>query len=199
MSVEKQPWSAEQEAEWIRRAQAGDEAAFGELMQAHHERVFRLVWSVLRHEHDARDVAQEVWLSVWQQLSGFRGGSKFSTWLHAIAVRRAIDHLRKRRRWWTRWLPIGTPDEDESALMVAEPADTGEDGREQLEQAERMARLRAALEALPPRHRAVLAMRELEELSYEEIAQALRLPVGTVMSRLYHARRLLAQKLGDKP
>jgi RNA polymerase sigma-70 factor (ECF subfamily) len=180
----------------LRRAQAGDEAAFGTIMRAHHERTFRLAYAIVHHEADARDVCQEAWLTVWQQLGTFRGDSKFTTWLHPIVTRRAIDHLRKRRRWFDRFLPFESGD---AAIPAAPEPATGDSVRNQAEESENVGKVRAALAQLPPKHRAVLALRELEGLSYEEIAQATDVPVGTVMSRLYHARRLLAQKLGAKP
>jgi RNA polymerase sigma-70 factor, ECF subfamily len=178
----------------LRRAQAGEEAAFGELMRTHYERVFRLVFSIVGNEPDARDVCQEVWLAVWRQLSGFRGDAKFTTWLHPIAVRRAVDHLRRQRRWYARFLPFAGAGTDVEA--IPEPASPAPDAREEIEGTERTERLRRAVASLPPKLRAVLALREVEELSYEEIAHATAIPVGTVMSRLYHARRLLARKLG---
>ena len=178
----------------LRRAQGGDEAAFGIIMRTHYERTFRLVCAILHNEADARDVCQEVWLTVWKQMSTFRADSRFSTWLHPIATRRALDHLRKRRRWFDRFLPFETG--DDNAVEVAEPATT-DDARSQAEDGETISRVRAALASLPPKHRAVLALRELEGLSYEQIAQATGIPAGTVMSRLHHARRLLAEKLKD--
>lgn len=177
----------------LRRAQAGDEAAFGAIMRGHYERTFRLAYAITHNEADARDICQEAWLTVWKQLATFRGDSRFSTWLHPIVTRRALDHLRKRRRWFDRFLPFDTGDDTTAA--APEPATT-DDAAQQLEGAETVARVRAALATLPPKHRAVLALRELEGLSYEEIAQATGIPVGTVMSRLHHARRLLAEKLG---
>jgi RNA polymerase sigma-70 factor (ECF subfamily) len=182
--------------ELLRRAQTGDEAAFGAVMRTHYERIFRLVYSMVRNEHDARDVCQEIWLTVWRQLPGFRGEAKFTTWLHPIAVRRAIDHLRKNRRWYDRFLPFATG--DATVESVPEPV-AADDTRQDTEQAERRAQLHGAIAALPPKQRAVLALREIQGLSYEEIARATGIPAGTVMSRLYHARRQLAQKLGAKP
>ena len=184
----------EPDPDLLRRAQGGDETAFGIIMRAHYERTFRLICAILHNEADARDVCQEVWLKVWKQLPTFRGDSRFSTWLHPIATRRALDHLRKRRRWFDRFLPYDTG--NENAVEVAEPATT-ENAGSLAEDNETVARVRAALASLPPKHRAVLALRELEGLSYEEIAQATGLPAGTVMSRLHHARRLLAERLKD--
>ena len=96
----------EAERELVQRAQAGNEDAFGTLMRSHYEPVFRFVNSMLRDEHSARDVCQEIWLTVWKNLGSFRGDAKFSTWVHPIATRRAIDHLRARKRWFNRFIPF---------------------------------------------------------------------------------------------
>jgi RNA polymerase sigma-70 factor (ECF subfamily) len=180
----------------LQRARAGDQTAFGELMRAHYEPVFRVAFGILRNEHDARDVSQEVWIKVWHELPNFRGEAKFTTWVHPIAVRKSLDHLRKRRRWFDRFLPFASAGEDTppEAIVVAEPS-TDVTARDEAEGGERREQLQRALDALPPKHRAVLTLREVEHLSYEEIARATKLPIGTVMSRLYHARKMLAQKL----
>lgn len=183
-------------AERVRRAQAGDEAAFGEVVRAHYAAVFRRVVGIVRNEHDARDVCQEIWVSVWRSLKDYRGDAKFSTWLYSVATRRAIDQQRKQRRWFTRFLPFRT---NERTGETIEPAATGPEPGEALEGAERSARFERAIAALPPKHRAVLIMREVDGLAYEEIAQQLNCRPGTVMSRLFKARRLLAKKLGELP
>ena len=193
----------EAERALVQRAQSGDEDAFGTLMGNHYEPVFRLVNSMLRDEHGARDVCQEIWLTVWKSIGSFRGDAKFSTWLHPIATRRAIDQLRSRKRWFSRFIPFAsdTGDEGGTADRVAaapEAADTS-DPRQDLERRESSARFERAIAALPPKHRAVLALREIQNLSYDEIAANLGIARGTVMSRLFHARRQLAQKLGDQP
>lgn len=189
--------SVDAEKALLRRAQAGDEDAFGEIVRAHYERVFRRVVAITRNEHDARDVSQEIWLTVWRSLKEYRGDAKFSTWLYAIATRRAIDHLRKNRRWFSRFLPFLTEGEDSATTI--EPASPAPGPRDQLETGERDARFERAIAALPPKLRAVLAMREIEGLSYDEIAETLHCRPGTVMSRLFNARRLLAQKLKELP
>ena len=109
-------------------------------------------------------------------------------------MRRSIDHLRKRQRWYNRFLPFSV--DNDTVESAPEPA-TNEDARQEAEGNDRSAYLRKILDGLPPKLRAVLALRELEGLSYEEIAKVTAVPTGTVMSRLYHARRLLAQKLKD--
>lgn len=188
--------AADAEAERLRRAQAGDEAAFGELVKANYEGVFRRLAGILRNEHDARDVSQEVWLTAWRSLKDYRGEAKFSTWLYAIATRRAIDHQRKQKRWFVRFLPFLSNEETGETI---EPASPASGPVEELEGAERGERFERAIAALPEKHRAVLTMREVEGLSYDEIARQLNCRPGTVMSRLFNARRLLVQKLGELP
>ena len=190
--------SDEPTATLVARAQAGDETAFGELMQAHYAVVFRRVQAIVRNEHDARDVCQDVWLTIWRELATFRGDAQFTTWLFPIATRRALDHLRKRRRWFDRFLPFTRSDPSSGREVTFEPIDPA-DTTASLQQAERRGAIERALAALPPLHRAVLTLRETEGLSYDEIARQLDIPPGTVMSRLHHARRLLAQKLKDLP
>lgn len=166
-------------------------------MRAHYEPMFRLIHSIIRDEHAARDVSQEVWLTVWRSLGKFRGEAKFSTWVHPIAMRRSIDHLRSRQRWSKRFLPFLSADSDNGASTPEAIAES--DPRGEVEKRERASRFERAIESLPPKHRAVLALREIQGLSYDDIAQTLDVRRGTVMSRLFHARRLLAQKLGDLP
>ena len=190
------------DSELVLRARAGDETAFGALMRRHHAPVFRRVLAIVRDEHTAQEVCQDVWLTVWTQLAGFRGEARFSTWLFPIATRRAIDHLRSRRRWFTRFLPFrqdtGETDDADRWSAAPEPA-SPDNPRGSLERHESQDRFERAIASLPPKHRAVLALREIEGLSYDEIAAQLGIAPGTVMSRLFNARRQLAQKLADSP
>lgn len=198
MSDAAETTTLENEPELLRLAQAGDEEAFGELVRAHYERIFRTVVGVVRDEHEARDVCQEVWIAVWKNLATFRGDAKFSTWVHPIAVRRAIDSLRKRKKWLHRFLPFLGGD-DVAAETVPEPIATDPDPRDGSERSERKERFERALATLPEKHRSVLVLREVEGLSYDEIAKTIHCRPGTVMSRLFNARRLLAQKLETTP
>jgi len=189
-----------QESAWIKAARDGDEDAFGELMQLHYQQVFHTVLAIVRNEHDTREICQDVWVTAWQQLGSFRGQSKLTTWLHPIATRRAIDHLRKQRRWYDRFLPLGgSRAEDPEAAPPPEPADDTPTAPEKIEATEKNERFEYLLNSLPPKQRAVLALREIQGLTYDEIADRLGCRRGTVMSRLFHARRQLAQKLRETP
>jgi len=197
----------EAERELVALARTGNEEAFGTLMRTHYEPVFRHVNAMLRDEHSARDVCQEIWLTIWKNIGSFRGDAKFSTWVHPIATRRAIDHLRSRKRWFSRFIPFlsdtadgaGASEPGGARVAAAPEAVDPHTPRHDLENHERNERFERAIAALPPKHRAVLALREIRGLSYDEIAEDLGIARGTVMSRLFHARRLLAQKLGDQP
>lgn len=118
--------------------------------------------------------------------------------MHPIAVRRAIDHLRSRQRWFSRFLPLLGQGEEPGGAGGIEPA-SDSDPRQEMEKSESADRFERALASLPPKHRAVIALREIQGLSYDEIAQTLGCRRGTVMSRLFNARRRPAKKLKDLP
>jgi RNA polymerase sigma-70 factor, ECF subfamily len=187
---------AARERTLINRARAGDEAAFGELMANHHAALHRVVRAILRHDHDADDACQDAWVTAWRRLPDYRGEAALATWLRAIAVRRALDALRRRRGWLARFLPFQRDPEDRAG--APEPT-APDDSRASVLAAESAVRLTRALAILPPRLRATLALREIEGLPYEEIARTLECPVGTVMSRLHKARRLLTRHLQENP
>lgn len=167
------PAAAEEreEARWIERARAGDEAAFRWLLDCYRERAVRLAAHVLRQPDEAEDVAQEAFIRAFRGLSSFRGDGRFYTWLYHIVVRVCLD--RKRRAWWSR----------EATSAPRESA-----GSEATEGVDTRLLVEALLDRLNPPMRAALVLRELEGLEYEEIAQVLGVPVGTVRSRLNTAR-----------
>ena len=182
-------------------AQQGDETAFARLMDRHLDRVWTLVWRVLRHREDTEDVVQEAFLSAWRALPGFRREARFSTWLQTIAVSRALNHrARGAERVRRASSPFATTGDRalEAARSVRapvtaplEPADDrpAASPLRLLESAELRARLAQGLEKLPADWRAVLALREgVEAQSYTEIAATLGLALGTVRSRLARAR-----------
>jgi RNA polymerase sigma-70 factor, ECF subfamily len=165
------------ESELIKRCQAGDTEAFSQLVTMHRDRVFKVVYGIVRNEHDTWDLSQEVFLKCWQKIPDFEGRSLFSTWLRTLASNVALQFLRKRPH-----LDVELTD------LLACPG-FGPDQNCQFKETREM--IQIALERLSPNHRAVIVLKELEDLSYHEIAAALNLSVGTVMSRLFHARRRL--------
>lgn len=175
--------SPDAEHDLIVRAQQGDRAAFGELVRLHHNGVINVVYRMCGDANLAEDAAQEAFIRAWQHLPKYKPRSPFRNWVYRIATNVALDVLRRERE---------TVDVDDVPLA------TQEDGPDvALEKSERGERVRQAVLALPPASRAVLVLREYEGLSYQEIAETLGIPIGTVMSRLNYARSQLRKSLSS--
>ena len=180
--------------ELVRDAKNGDQAAFSKLVNRYYQMVYAISYGVLNHSEAARDTAQEVFLKVFRELRNFEAKSKFKTWLYRISVNAAIDEGRKKRPLES--LDRGDdPDDDKPPII---PRDHTPGPRDIAYQSELREMLNRALEDLSPEHRAVMVLREFQELSYEEIAQSLQIEIGTVMSRLFYARKKMAQILSSK-
>jgi RNA polymerase sigma-70 factor (ECF subfamily) len=173
--------SGEQEIELITQAQQGDRGAFGQLVRRHREGVVNVVYRMCGDANLAEDVAQEAFIRAWQHLHSYRPQSPFRNWVYRIATNLALDVLRRERE---------TVDIDALALAAS---DNGPEAVAEGE--ERGERVRQAVMALPPASRAVLVLREYDGFSYREIADALGIPMGTVMSRLNYARNRLRESL----
>ena len=171
----------------VARARDGDHAAFRVLVERHQSRAFGLALRVLRDEEQARDVVQDAFLKAYGALDRFEGRSSFYTWLHRIVMNLCLDRKRRerssRRVEWSEEIEREVEADPESA-SAPEPALA-------LERAELRAQLAQAIASLPEDARRTLELREIDELSYQEIAEALGVPKGTVMSRLHYARRRL--------
>ena len=171
------------EMELVSRAQSGERDAFGELVRIHAQGVLNVIYRMCGNAQIAEDAAQETFIQAWQHLSSYRPQTSLRNWLYRIAVNTATDMLRKERRI----LPNAMED-----FHLIDPRP----GPEVLySQEERTTMVQKAVLSLPETSRAVLVLREYEGLSYQEIADALDIPVGTVMSRLNYARSLLKGKL----
>ena len=189
---------AEEDRGLIAKAQQGDTVAFRKLVERHQRRAFAIALSLVRDENDARELVQDAFLRVFKGLNSFQGGSSFFTWLYRIITNLSIDLIRKPGRQLV--------DIDESRFESDESQEAefpllsrvdGSDPADVVRRREIAGRLQAALEALPPYHRGVIVMREIEGLSYEEMAQAMGVSKGTIMSRLFHARQKLQKALTD--
>jgi RNA polymerase sigma-70 factor, ECF subfamily len=188
--------SAIDDKDLVEAARRGDRDAFRTLFERYHRRAYGLAFGVVRHQDDALDIVQDAFIKAHKHLDKFEGTSSFYTWLYRIVMNLAIDHLRKHRR-------IRPVELDEQHLEDAAADDAllpkllgGNPGRALLDK-EIRGRIDAALGELSENHRAVLVMRELEGLSYEEMAQAMGCSKGTIMSRLFHARKNMQKRLVD--
>ncbi|MCC6553888.1 MAG: sigma-70 family RNA polymerase sigma factor [Polyangiaceae bacterium] len=186
---------AEEDRELIERAQRGDQAAFRALVERHQRRAFAIALGLVRDENDARELVQEAFLRVYKGLGSFQGGSSFFTWLYRIVMNLAIDLMRKPGR---RDLELQENQAvDEGAELPLVSRIDGADPIDVIRRREIAGRIQAALDALPEYHRGVILMREVEGMSYEEMAQAMGVSKGTIMSRLFHARQKLQRALAD--
>ncbi len=176
-------------------ARRGDREAFRTLFDRYHRRAYALALGVVRHTDDALDVVQDAFIKVHKHLDKFEGNSSFYTWLYRIVMNLAIDHIRKHRR--VRPVELDEARLEESTDEGLLPALLGGHPGRALMDREIRERIDAALGELSENHRAVLVMRELEGLSYEEMAQAMRCSKGTIMSRLFHARKNMQRRLVD--
>jgi RNA polymerase sigma-70 factor (ECF subfamily) len=175
----------------VGRATRGDREAFGALVRRHQDRVFHVAYQIVRNREDALDVAQEAFVKAYSSLSSFKGEASFGTWMHRIVVNLAIDCLRRRRR-----SDAGMYDDRLAAPEDGEAGIAAPDSPEAALETQQVRRLLASgIQALPPAHRAVLVLREVEGLSYDDIARAVGCSLGTVMSRLFYARRKLQKIL----
>lgn len=180
----------EDEADLIRTAQKGDGRAFGEIVRRYQRAVYRVAYGLTRSPSDADDLAQETFVRAYQALSRFRVGEPLYPWLARIATNLAFSlHRRRRRRPETSIEPL--VEAGRQWGIDADPAD-------EMAERERHRHLEQAFETLKPEHQAVLVLRAIQDLSYEEIAATLKVPVGTVMSRLSRARAELKARLSAK-
>jgi RNA polymerase sigma-70 factor (ECF subfamily) len=178
----------------VEAARRGDRNAFRTLFERYHRRAYALAFGVLRHQDDALDVVQDAFIKAHKYLDKFEGNSSFYTWLYRIVMNLAIDHLRKHRRVRPVELDETRIEEGDDSLL---PKILGGNPGRALMDKEIRARIDQALDELSENHRAVLVMRELEGLSYEDMAQAVGCSKGTIMSRLFHARKNMQKRLAD--
>ncbi len=181
-----------QEMEWIARILSGERDLFHELIRPYERVVFLTAVSVLRDSTEAEDAAQEAMIKAYRGLASFRGDAKFSTWLTTITLNEARSRLRKSGRVKVESLDDTDQEEDFTPFLVA---DWREIPSETLEREELAQHIQSAIEGLPPSYREVFLLRDKEEMSIEEIAQALGVTANLVKVRLFRARMMLQKQL----
>ena len=179
-----------QEQNWIAAAQTGDQDAFEQLVRLYEKRVYALTSRMCRNPADAEEAAQEAFLAAWQGLPFFRGDASFATWLYRLTHNACMDLLRREQRHSAAAGP--SLDDEETTFEVSDP---GEGPQEAAERAELRRAIERGLQTLPEGYRTALVLRELHQLSYDEIAQTTDTDLGTVKSRINRGRKLLRKFL----
>ena len=183
------------DGELISRGRAGDRQALGQLVERYQGRILAVVIGMVRNREDALELVQETFIRAFRSLNGFRGQSSFYTWIYRIAVNQAIDFKRRAVKRVTVEFDEALPP-DAEPLAFGTPRREG-DPFERLRNRELGRKVFDAIEDLTPNHRAVIILREVEGLSYEEMSEVLECSMGTVMSRLHYARKKLQSRLSD--
>ena len=178
----------------VKAAQQGDMGAFEELVARHRDKIYARAFSMMRNEEEAVDLSQEAWVKGWQRLKQFQGESSFGTWMTRIIINLCLDQLRKQKRQRTE--SIEAMDADSGGVERQMPVVTV-NPTAGLERAELRERIDKAMAQLSYEHRTVLILHEFEEMEYKQIAKTMNCSIGTVMSRLFYARRKLAALLMD--
>lgn len=167
----------------VAASKGGDQDAFAQLVQRYQRRVFNLVYRMLQQYEEANETTQETFLAAWQGLPAFRGDARFATWLYRIAYNCSLKQLEQRKR--DKALQVALEAEQDDAKLV----DTEMDVRD------RQALVREHLSHLPAKYRIVLILRHLQDMTYEEMAEILTMPIGTIKTHLFRARNLLKERL----
>ncbi len=187
-------YSSAEDQELVRAAQGGDMQAFEELVARHRDKIYARAYTMMRNEEEAIDLSQEAWVKGWQRLEQFHGESSFGTWMTRIVINLCLDQLRKHKRQHTE--SIEEMNEESGGVERQMPIVTV-NPTAGLERAELRKRIDRALGQLSYEHRTVLVLHEFEELEYKQIAKVMGCSIGTVMSRLFYARRKMAALLAD--
>ena len=194
----------EEDSQLVERAQDGDRDAFQKLVKRYQDKVYSICYGKLKDEQDSLDVSQDVFVKVFRYLENFNHESSFYTWLYRITVNTCIDYLRKQsRRAQVDYDDTIKRDEDVEGNDLLMPSKLGVNPDKAFDRKELREKMLEALESLSEKHRTILNLREVEGLSYKEMAEVLEISKGTVMSRLYHARQYfqeaLEEYLGEEP
>ena len=178
----------------VGNAQQGSLEGFEELVARHRDKVYGRAFSLVRNEDEALDLSQRAWIKAWQRLAQFQGGSSFATWLSRIVINLCLDHLRAQKRFRAESIDEMQEQFEDAGMELPAIYPNFTEG---IEQAELRQRIDQALAQLSPAHRTVLVLHEFERLEYKEVAERMDCSIGTVMSRLFYARRKMAVLLAD--
>jgi RNA polymerase sigma-70 factor, ECF subfamily len=187
-------YSSTDDESLVKAACKGELAAFEELVFRHRDQIYARAFSMTRNEEDAVDLSQEAWIKGWQRLEQFQGDSSFTTWMTRICINLCLDYLRKQKRHRTDSIEEM---DDESGGVERQMPIVNVNPTAGLERAELRKKIDNALGQLSAEHRAVLVLHEFEDMEYKEIARTVGCSMGTVMSRLFYARRKMAALLAD--
>src|ERR1051326_6537040 len=190
----KNEYSSAEDKALVRAAQQGDMGAFEELVVRHRDKIYARALSMMRNEEEAIDLSQEAWIKGWQRLKQFQGEASFGTWITRIVINLCLDQLRRQKRH--RIDSLEAMDEESGGVERQMPVVTV-NPTEGLERAELRQRIDKALGMLSYEHRTVLILHEFEDLEYKEIAKRMECSIGTVMSRLFYARRKMAALMAN--
>lgn len=187
-------YSSLEDAALVKLAQKGDTLAFEELVFRHRDKIYARAYTMMHSEDAALDLSQEAWVKAWQRLAQFQGDSSFATWVTRITINVCLDQLRKNKR--QRAESIEELNEESGGVDRQMPVVTV-NPTERLERGELRQKIDTALGKLTEEHRTVLVLHEFQEMEYKDIAQTVGVSIGTVMSRLFYARRKMAALLAD--
>lgn len=178
----------------VAQAMDGSQEAFRQLYDRYHRKIYNLVASMVGSKADVDDIVQQTFIRAFRSLGSFRGMSSFYTWLYRVTINTTTDYRRKQfRRSQRETLELDAEDEERPSIQLQAPEEDSPE--EQLYRKELAGIIRRAMESLSPEHREVLLLREINGLNYAEIAETVGIEPGTVMSRLFYARRKLAEIL----
>lgn len=187
-------YSAAQDADLVQASRKGDMVAFEQLVARHRDKIYARAYTMMRNEEEAVDLSQEAWVKGWQRLVQFQGESSFTTWMTRIVINLCLDQLRKRKRQRAESIEAMAEEsggvERQMEVVMVNPT-------ERLERAELRVRIDEAMGKLSGAHRTVLVLHEFERMEYKNIAKSMNCSIGTVMSRLFYARRKMASLLQD--
>lgn len=187
----------ELERDLIDKTKSGDQRAFNQLVHLYYNHVYRTVYGVLRHEENSKDVTQKVWIKVWNKIDTFKGDSAFTTWVYRISTFTALDFIRSNKKH-QKLDSIDASEDEEGIKPIQIASDVSDDQpRSYTRKKEIMEAFQKALTKLNESQRAALTLREIEGLSYEEIADILDCKIGTVMSRIFNARKAIQQDMEE--